>query len=42
MQDPDHLRRALDALHRAGVAVERVRLRTPTLDDVFIELTAAA
>ncbi|MEV4564762.1 ATP-binding cassette domain-containing protein [Nonomuraea sp. NPDC049419] len=42
LQDPDHLRRTLDALHRAGVAVERVRLRTPTLDDVFLELTEAA
>ncbi|MEV0615855.1 ATP-binding cassette domain-containing protein [Nonomuraea sp. NPDC050404] len=42
LQDPDHLRRALDLLHRAGVAVEHVELRTPTLDDVFFELTAAA
>ena len=42
VQDPDHLRRALDLLHRAGIAVEHVELRTPTLDDVFFELTAAA
>ncbi|MFI7700764.1 ATP-binding cassette domain-containing protein [Nonomuraea sp. NPDC049480] len=42
VQGPDHLRHALDALHRAGVAVEHVELRTPTLDDVFFELTAAA
>ncbi|WP_336245577.1 ATP-binding cassette domain-containing protein [Nonomuraea sp. SYSU D8015] len=42
LQGPDHLRRALDALHRAGVGVEHVELRTPTLDDVFFELTAAA
>ncbi|PZG08966.1 ATP-binding cassette domain-containing protein [Nonomuraea aridisoli] len=42
VQDADHLRRALDALHHAGVAVEHVELRTPTLDDVFFELTAVA
>ncbi|TMR10711.1 ATP-binding cassette domain-containing protein [Nonomuraea turkmeniaca] len=42
VQGPDHLRHTLDALHRAGVAVEHVALRTPTLDDVFFELTAAA
>ncbi|GAA3472127.1 ATP-binding cassette domain-containing protein [Nonomuraea roseola] len=42
LQDPDHLRRALDLLHGAAIAVERVELRTPTLDDVFFELTAAA
>ncbi|MGI5281802.1 ATP-binding cassette domain-containing protein [Nonomuraea polychroma] len=42
VQDPDHLRHMLDALHRAGVGVEHVELRTPTLDDVFFELTAAA
>ncbi|WP_336215566.1 ATP-binding cassette domain-containing protein [Nonomuraea sp. LPB2021202275-12-8] len=40
VQDPDHLRRALDLLHRAGIPVERTELRTPTLDDVFFELTA--
>ncbi|QYC40463.1 Daunorubicin/doxorubicin resistance ATP-binding protein DrrA [Nonomuraea coxensis DSM 45129] len=39
---PGDLRRALDALHRAAVEVERVELRTPTLDDVFFELTEAA
>jgi ABC-2 type transport system ATP-binding protein len=42
LQGPDHLRRALDLLHRAGIGAERVELRTPTLDDVFFELTAAA
>ncbi|WP_344214480.1 ABC transporter ATP-binding protein [Nonomuraea bangladeshensis] len=39
---PGDLRRALDALHRAAVEVERVELRSPTLDDVFFELTEAA
>ncbi|MFC4119292.1 ATP-binding cassette domain-containing protein [Nonomuraea zeae] len=42
LQSPDHLRHTLDLLHRAGVAAERVELRTPTLDDVFFELTTAA
>jgi ABC-2 type transport system ATP-binding protein len=42
VHDPDQLRRALDLLHRADIAVERVELRAPTLDDVFFELTAAA
>ncbi|MFI7613326.1 ATP-binding cassette domain-containing protein [Nonomuraea terrae] len=42
VQSPDHLRRALDALHHAGIDVEHVELRTPTLDDVFFELTAVA
>ncbi|SDJ15739.1 ATP-binding cassette domain-containing protein [Nonomuraea jiangxiensis] len=42
VRGPDHLRRALDLLHRAGIEVEHVELRTPTLDDVFFELTAAA
>ncbi|WP_157249236.1 ATP-binding cassette domain-containing protein [Nonomuraea typhae] len=42
VQDPDHLRHALERLHRAGVEVERVELRAPTLDDVFFTLTAAA
>ncbi|MGW2143658.1 ATP-binding cassette domain-containing protein [Nonomuraea bangladeshensis] len=39
---PGDLRRALDALHRAAVEVERVELRSPTLDDVFFELTETA
>ncbi len=39
---PEHLRRTLNLLHDAGVAVERTELRSPTLDDVFFELTAAA
>ncbi|MFC4060823.1 ATP-binding cassette domain-containing protein [Planomonospora corallina] len=42
VHDPDHLRRTLDLLHREGIAVEQVGLRTPTLDDVFFELTEAA
>ncbi|GAA0939287.1 daunorubicin resistance protein DrrA family ABC transporter ATP-binding protein [Nonomuraea longicatena] len=42
LQDADHLRRTLDLLHTAGIAVSRVALRTPTLDDVFFELTSAA
>ncbi|MFC5826576.1 ATP-binding cassette domain-containing protein [Nonomuraea insulae] len=42
VQDPDHLRRTLESLHAAGIPVEHVELRTPTLDDVFFELTAAA
>ncbi|GIH79308.1 daunorubicin resistance protein DrrA family ABC transporter ATP-binding protein [Planobispora longispora] len=42
VQGPDHLRRTLDLLHRAGVAVEHVELCAPTLDDVFFELTAVA
>jgi ABC-2 type transport system ATP-binding protein len=39
---PDRLRRALTQLHEADIAVEQVELRTPTLDDVFFELTKAA
>ena len=39
---PDQLREALMRLHQADIAVERVELRTPTLDDVFFELTKAA
>jgi ABC-2 type transport system ATP-binding protein len=39
---PDRLRRALTQLHEADIAVEQVDLRTPTLDDVFFELTKAA
>ncbi|MFI6500280.1 ATP-binding cassette domain-containing protein [Nonomuraea typhae] len=42
VQGPDHLRHALDRLHQAGIEVERVELRAPTLDDVFFTLTAAA
>ncbi|MEV4897024.1 ATP-binding cassette domain-containing protein [Nonomuraea sp. NPDC055795] len=42
VQGPDHLRHTLDELHRAGIPVDRVELRTPTLDDVFFELTAVA
>jgi ABC-2 type transport system ATP-binding protein len=40
VQNPDHLRHTLDLLHRAGIPVDRVELRTPTLDDVFFALTA--
>jgi ABC-2 type transport system ATP-binding protein len=39
---PDQLRRALVRLDEAGIAVEQVELRAPTLDDVFFELTEAA
>jgi ABC-2 type transport system ATP-binding protein len=39
---PDQLRHALVRLHQADIAVEQVELRTPTLDDVFFELTKAA
>jgi hypothetical protein len=39
---PDQLRHALVRLDQAGIAVEQVELRTPTLDDVFFELTKAA
>ncbi|GGK70882.1 daunorubicin resistance protein DrrA family ABC transporter ATP-binding protein [Planomonospora parontospora subsp. parontospora] len=42
VHDPDHLRRTLDLLHREGITVEQADLRTPTLDDVFFELTEAA
>ncbi|MFB4264511.1 ATP-binding cassette domain-containing protein [Nonomuraea sp. GTA35] len=42
LQGPDHLRHALDVLHGAGIPVEHVELRTPTMDDVFFELTATA
>ncbi|MEV0820128.1 ATP-binding cassette domain-containing protein [Nonomuraea rubra] len=40
LHGPDHLRHTLDVLHGAGIPVERVELRTPTMDDVFFELTA--
>jgi ABC-2 type transport system ATP-binding protein len=39
---PDQLRDALTRLHEADIAVEQVELRTPTLDDVYFELTKAA
>jgi ABC-2 type transport system ATP-binding protein len=42
IHQPDQLRRALTQLHEADIAVEQVELRTPTLDDVFFELTKAA
>ena len=38
----DHLRSVLDRLHTAGVAVDRVSAHRPTLDDVFLSLTARA
>jgi ABC-2 type transport system ATP-binding protein len=40
--DPEQLRHALVRLHEAGIGVDQVELRTPTLDDVFFELTKAA
>jgi ABC-2 type transport system ATP-binding protein len=39
---PDQLRHALMRLHQADIAVAQVGLRTPTLDDVFFELTKEA
>ncbi|AQZ65011.1 ABC transporter [[Actinomadura] parvosata subsp. kistnae] len=42
LQGPDHLRHTLDLLHGAGIPIERVELRTPTMDDVFFELTTVA
>jgi ABC-2 type transport system ATP-binding protein len=39
---PDQLRDVLARLHEAGIGVTQVQLRTPTLDDVFFELTKAA
>jgi ABC-2 type transport system ATP-binding protein len=39
---PDQLRHALVRLDEAGIAVEQVELRSPTLDDVFFALTKAA
>jgi ABC-2 type transport system ATP-binding protein len=39
---PDRLRHALVRLHQAHIGVVQVELRTPTLDDVFFELTKAA
>ena len=38
---PDQLRQALMRLHEADIGVAQVELRTPTLDDVFFELTKA-
>ncbi|MGW0589102.1 ATP-binding cassette domain-containing protein [Streptosporangium sp. NPDC002607] len=42
LQGPDQLRHTLNLLDREGIAVERVELRSPTLDDVFFEFTAVA
>ncbi|MGO1509013.1 MAG: ATP-binding cassette domain-containing protein [Actinomycetales bacterium] len=42
LADPDHLRRALDALHGAGLEVRSTELDRPTLDDVFLTLTGAS
>ena len=42
IRDPEQLRHALVRLHEAGIGVDQVELRTPTLDDVFFELTKAA
>ncbi len=39
LRDPDHLRRVLDALAKADVAVAGVALHAPTLDDVFFAVT---
>ncbi|WP_433367688.1 ATP-binding cassette domain-containing protein [Streptosporangium sp. CA-115845] len=40
LQGPDQLRHTLNLLAEEGIAVERVELRSPTLDDVFFEFTA--
>ncbi|MEU0482037.1 ATP-binding cassette domain-containing protein [Streptosporangium sp. NPDC006013] len=42
LQGPDQLRHTLNLLAEEGIAVERVELRSPTLDDVFFEFTAVA
>jgi ABC-2 type transport system ATP-binding protein len=42
IRHPDELRQALVRLNQAGIGVAQVELRTPTLDDVFFELTKAA
>jgi ABC-2 type transport system ATP-binding protein len=41
IQHPEQLRLTLDCLHRAGITVQAVDLRAPTLDDVFFALTEA-
>lgn len=41
VQDPEHVRQVLNALHLADIPVQQVELRAPTLDDVFFELTEA-
>jgi len=35
----DSLRELLDELHQVGIAVERVTIHTPDLDDVFLAVT---
>lgn len=42
LQGTDQLRHTLNLLEEKGIAVERVELRSPTLDDVFFEFTAVA
>ncbi len=37
----DSLRELLDGLHRGGIAVERVTIHTPDLDDVFLAVTGS-
>jgi ABC-2 type transport system ATP-binding protein len=37
----DSLRELLDGLHRGGIAVERMSIHTPDLDDVFLAVTGA-
>ncbi|HEX6683646.1 MAG TPA: ATP-binding cassette domain-containing protein [Candidatus Limnocylindrales bacterium] len=39
LHSPDHLRNVLNRLGDAGIELEHVELRTPTLDDVFFEMT---
>ena len=37
----DSLRELLDELHHAGIAVERLSIHTPDLDDVFLAVTGS-
>jgi ABC-2 type transport system ATP-binding protein len=37
----DSLRELLDELHQAGIAVERLSIHTPDLDDVFLAVTGS-
>jgi ABC-2 type transport system ATP-binding protein len=37
----DSLRALLDGLHQAHIAVERLSIHTPDLDDVFLAVTGS-
>ena len=41
-EGPDELVDAVQALGRAGIAVDDIALRRPTLNDVFLTLTGHA